>query len=79
MAAEAQRQAQVQAALRGANAAVVGLLPAALYRPVWTSAVVSAADVILGLIAFLLPAFWRVPPRLVVLLGALGAEAITLV
>ncbi len=79
MAAEAQRQAQVQAALRGVNAGVVGLLLAALYRPVWTSAIVSAADFILGLIGFLLLAFWRVPPRLVVLLRALGAEAIALV
>ncbi len=73
---ELRRQAGVQAALRGVNAAVVGLLLAALYRPVWTSAIFAAPDFILGLVAFLLLAFWRVPPWLVVILGALGAEGI---
>lgn len=69
------RFAGMQAALRGVNAAVVGLLLAALYRPVWTSAIFGPRDFILGLVAFLLLSFWRVPPWLVVLLGALGAEA----
>jgi chromate transporter len=73
---ELRGEAGVQAALRGVNAAVVGLLLAALYRPVWTSAIFAAPDFILGLVAFLLLAFWRVPPWLVVILGALGAEGI---
>ncbi|MGO8918059.1 MAG: chromate transporter [Stellaceae bacterium] len=47
-----------------------------LYRPVWTSAIFAAPDFMLGLVAFLLLAFWRVPPWLVVILGALGAEGI---
>jgi chromate transporter len=72
---ELRRNRSMQAALRGINAAVVGLLVAALYRPVWTSAIFASADFILGLVAFLLLAFWRVPPWLVVVLGALGAEA----
>lgn len=72
---EQRRQAGAQAALRGVNAAVVELLPAALYRPVWTSTIFAAPDVILGIVAFLLLSFWRVPPRLVVILGALGGEA----
>ncbi len=72
---ELRRQAGVQAALRGVNAAVVGLLLAALYRPVWTSAIFAAPDFILGILAFLLLSFWRAPPWLVVILGALGAEA----
>ena len=72
---ELRRNLSMQAALRGVNAAVVGLLLAALYRPVWTSAIFAPADFILGLVAFLLLAFWRVPPWLVVVLGALGAEA----
>jgi chromate transporter len=71
---ELRRQAGMQAALRGVNAAVVGLLLAALYQPVWTSAILAPRDFILGLAAFLLLAFWRVPPWLVVILGALGAE-----
>jgi chromate transporter len=72
---ELRRNRSMQAALRGINAAVVGLLVAALYRPVWMSAIFASADFILGLVAFLLLAFWRVPPWLVVVLGALGAEA----
>jgi chromate transporter len=65
-----------QAALRGINAAVVGLLVAALYHPVWTSAIASAADFGLALLAFGLLAFWKWPPWLVVVLTALGAEVV---
>jgi chromate transporter len=68
----------VQAALAGVNAAVVGLLLAALYQPVWTSAIFSPADFMLALAAFLLLVFWRAPPWLVVILGALVAEALAL-
>jgi chromate transporter len=66
----------VQAALAGVNAAVVGLLLAALYQPVWTSAIFSPADFMLALAAFLLLVFWRAPPWLVVILGAVSAEAL---
>jgi len=59
-----------QAALRGINAAVVGLLLAALYHPVWTSAIRGPADVGLALAAFGLLAFWKAPPWLVVVLAA---------
>ena len=69
------RRPAVQAALRGINAAVVGLLLAALYRPVWTSAIFGPADFALGLVAFLLLALWAVPPWLVVILGAVAASA----
>jgi chromate transporter len=65
-----------QSALKGINAAVVGLLLAALYNPVWTSAIYSPADFGLGLIAFGLLMFWRFPPWLVVVLTAIGAEAL---
>lgn len=61
----------VRAALRGVNAAVVGLLLAALYQPVWTSAVRGAGDVALGLVAFALLHVWAAPPWLVVGLCAL--------
>jgi chromate transporter len=69
------RRPAVQSALRGVNAAVVGLLLAALYRPVWTSAIFAPQDFAIGIIAFLLLALWAVPPWLVVILGALGASA----
>ena len=65
-----------QSALRGINAAVVGLLVGALYHPVWTSAIHSPIDFGLGLSAFGLLAFWKWPPWLVVVLTALGAEII---
>jgi chromate transporter len=65
-----------QSALKGINAAVVGLLLAALYKPVWTSAIYSAADFGLGLVAFALLMFWRFPPWLVVVLTAFGGEAL---
>jgi chromate transporter len=66
----------IRAALTGVNAAVVGLLLAAFYTPVWTSAIGAPADFGLGVLAFLLLVLWRVPPWLVVLLGALGATAL---
>jgi chromate transporter len=65
-------QASFQAMLRGINAAVVGLLLAALYHPVWTSAMQARSDFALGLVDFLLLAFWKWPPWLVVVLSALG-------
>jgi chromate transporter len=65
-----------QAALRGINAAVVGLLLAALYDPVWTSAVERHADFGLALVAFGLLALWRLPPWLVVALTAAGGAVL---
>lgn len=68
-------RAGFQAALRGINAAVVGILLAALYHPVWTSAVTTRADLIIALAAFALLMFWKVPPWLVVVLCALAGTA----
>lgn len=70
------RRSAVRSALQGVNAAVVGLLLAALYTPVWTSAILAPADFGLGVAAFLLLVFWRVPPWLVVLLGAAAASIV---
>jgi chromate transporter len=69
-------RAAVQSALKGVNAAVVGILLAALYAPVWTSAIFAPADFGLALLAFLLLEVWRAPPWLVVVVGALGATAL---
>ncbi|MBB3410184.1 chromate transporter [Rhizobium sp. BK316] len=62
-----------QAAMRGANAAVVGVLGAALYNPVWTSAVLTSTDFALALSGFLLLVVWKAPPWIVVLLMAASA------
>jgi chromate transporter len=60
-----------QAVMRGVNAAVVGLLGAALYNPIWTSSVKTAADLGVALIGFVLLTAWRAPPLLVVVVSAL--------
>ena len=62
----------MQTALLGINAAVVGLLLAALYNPVWTSAILTPADFALAIGAFTLLVFWKMPPWLVVILTGLG-------
>lgn len=61
------RSPRTQAALAGVNAAVVGLLLAALYKPVWTSAILAPQDFALALIALVALMFWKLPPWLVVL------------
>jgi chromate transporter len=61
---------RVQSALTGVNAAVVGLLLAALYRPVWTSAVFGLGDVCFVLLALAALMAWRLPPWLVVVVCA---------
>ncbi|AZF12908.1 Chromate transport protein ChrA [Pseudomonas sp. R2-37-08W] len=67
------RNLRTQAALLGINAAVVGLLLAALYQPVWTSAIHGPQDFGLALVALVALMFWKLPPWLVVLgSGVLG-------
>jgi len=68
--------APFRSALMGINAAVVGILLAALYQPVWTTAIIAPEDFALGLAAFGLLALWKVAPWMVVLLTAAGGEAI---
>ncbi|WP_207951273.1 chromate efflux transporter [Cupriavidus sp. L7L] len=67
------RNPRTQAALSGINAAVVGLLLAALYQPVWTSAIHAPNDFGLALVALVALMFWKLPPWLVVVgSGAAG-------
>jgi chromate transporter len=69
-------RASFQSAIRGINAAVVGLLLAAFYNPVWTSGISKPLDFGLAIFAFGLLAFWKLPPWLVVVLTAAGGEMI---
>ncbi|MFL9812503.1 chromate efflux transporter [Stutzerimonas sp. VN223-3] len=62
----------MQAALGGVNAAVVGLLLAALYDPVWTNAIFGADDFALAMIALVALMVWKLPPWLVVLVGGIA-------
>lgn len=67
---ELRAQPNAQAAMRGINAAVVGLLASALYNPVWVSAVREPADFAIAAVGFVLLTVWRAPPLLIVLLAA---------
>jgi chromate transporter len=73
---ELRRRPLAQAAMRGANAAVVGILGAALYDPVFKGAVLTRADFALALGGFLLLTIWKTPPWIVVALSALGGIAL---
>lgn len=66
------RSVHIQAALLGINAAVVGLLLAALYQPVWTSAILKPQDFGLALVCLVALMFWKQPPWLVVIGGGVA-------
>jgi len=73
---ELRQRTWAQSALRGVNAAVVGLLLAALYHPVWTAGIGSAKDFALASSAFLILFMWKVSPWLVVLFCAFAGAII---
>jgi chromate transporter len=70
-------QRKTQSAMRGVNAAVVGVLVAALYSPVWTSAVHRPADFAVTLAGFVLLVIWKTQPIVVVSLCALAGIGLT--
>jgi chromate transporter len=72
-------RAWAQAAMRGANAAVVGILAAALYRPAFTTAVTGPGTFALALVCFVLLVAWKLPPWVVVLVGAAGGVGLSLI
>lgn len=72
------RKAWGQSAMQGANAAVVGILGAALYSPVFTSAISGMPDFALALVCFVALMAWKAPPWAVVLLAAAGGAALGL-
>jgi chromate transporter len=72
------KREDAQAVMRGVNAAVVGLLGAALYNPLWTTSVKTSADFGIALVGFVLLTAWRAPPLVVVIVSALGGIALAL-
>jgi chromate transporter len=70
-------RAVIRAAIRGANAAVVGVLGAAFYNPIWTSSIGSVVDVCVALAGFLLLNRLKTPPLLIVMLGSAWGVAMT--
>jgi chromate transporter len=71
------RKVWAQAAMKGINASVVGLLGTALYDPVFTTAVHGHVDFAIALACFVLLVSWRLPPLVVVVLGALAGVVTT--
>jgi chromate transporter len=70
------RRPAAQAAMRGTNAAVVGILAAALYNPVWTSAITGPSDFAVAAVGFVLLVVWRLPPLAVVVAITVGTVAL---
>jgi len=66
------KRARAQAVMRGVNAAVVGLLGAALYNPVWTTSVNGPGDFAVALVGFVLLTVWEAPPLVVVAVSSVG-------
>ena len=73
------KRAGAQAMMRGVNAAVVGVLGAALYNPVWTTTVHSPRDFGIALVGFVLLVAWRAPPLVVVAFSAIAGAAMALI
>ncbi|RCS22158.1 chromate transporter [Phyllobacterium salinisoli] len=76
---EFRARTSAQALMRGANAAVVGILGAALYNPVWTSAIVGPYEFALAITCFVLLMAWKFPPWIIVLVSAAGGVLIAMV
>ncbi|MGE7770465.1 chromate transporter [Viridibacillus arvi] len=70
------RNPKIKGALMGVNAAVVGILIAALYHPIWTSSILAPLDFAFAAILFSMLVYWKLPPWIVVLTGAIGGVII---
>lgn len=71
------RQSWAQAGMRGANAAVVGILALALYDPVFTSAVGEPLDALLAAVGFVALMAWKAPSWLVVVALAIAGALVS--
>ncbi|RST76068.1 chromate transporter [Siminovitchia acidinfaciens] len=67
----------IKGALMGVNASVVGILISALYQPIWTSSILGPKDFALGAILFSMLVYWKLPPWVIVLSGAVGGMLIS--
>lgn len=71
-------RARTQSLMQGANAAVVGILGAALYSPVFTGSIMNMMDFTLALACFVLLMAWKAPPWAVVIAAAFGGVGLAL-
>lgn len=65
---------RITGAIMGVNAAVIGILIAALYTPIWTSSILETKDFALAIILFCMLAYWKLPPWVVVVTGAVTGQ-----
>jgi chromate transporter len=72
------KRTRAQAVMRGVNAAVVGLLGAALYSPVWTTSVDGPGSFGVALVGFVLLTVWEAPPLVVVAVSAIGGVVLAI-
>src|SRR5690625_2404171 len=69
---------KIKGAIMGVNAAVIGILISALYFPIWTSSILAPADFALAAILYSMLAYWKLPPWIIVLTGAIGGSLLTI-
>ena len=70
---------KVRGAMMGINAAVVGILISALYHPIWTSAILEPLDFVIAAILFSMLVFWKLPPWVIVIVGAVSTPLMMLI
>ncbi|MFD1885833.1 chromate transporter [Paenibacillus wenxiniae] len=73
------RNIAIQGAFMGVNAAVVGMLIAAWYDPIWTSSIFKPIDFAMAAILFSMLVYWKLSPWIVVVTGAVGGLLLTMV
>lgn len=73
------RNPKIKGALLGVNAAVVGILIAAFYQPIWTSSILAPIDFAFSAILFSMLEYWKLPPWVIVVTGAFGGTLMILI
>ena len=73
------RNPKIKGALMGVNAAVVGILIAAFYNPIWTSSILTPIDFAFAAILFSMLAYWKLPPWVIVITGTIGGYLMSLI
>ncbi|WP_416730614.1 chromate transporter [Fictibacillus sp. JL2B1089] len=66
------QNAKIKGALMGVNAAVVGILISAFYQPIWTTTILKPIDFAFAAVLFSMLVYWKLPPWVIVLSGAIG-------
>ncbi|MFD2115811.1 chromate efflux transporter [Paenibacillus yanchengensis] len=73
------RNPKIKVVLMGVNAAVVGILISAFYQPIWTSSILAPIDFAFAAILFSMLVYWKLPPWIIVVTGAIGGSLMTLI